>query len=281
MVEETGRITDLSGYARSNGWAYDATAEPPALGAGLWERVSLGVVRDRVTGDGWEAGRVTGGERSAQSVEQRGGWTVTRTVHVSTPASSIDLGYLAITLPRRLPHMVLDATSNDRGSFSSLLNRPTSDQRLSLEGDFDTHFRLFVPTGYERDALYVFTPDLMGLLIDETGDLDVEIRDDRLIVYKPGGFDLRDSTTWARFAEIRRTVGAKAWSQTDMYLDDRVAAPTLRFAGAADNEVGSGGSRLRSRVPRMVWWGIGIAVVVVAFAATVVGVVFSAVFGNG
>lgn len=39
---------------------------------------------------------------------------------------------------------------------------------LSLEGDFDRYFTLYCPGDYERDALYVFTPDLLALLIDES-----------------------------------------------------------------------------------------------------------------
>lgn len=186
---------DLREFAAANGWRYDAEAASPALGASLWEQVSSGVVRDRISGSGWEAGRITGGNRSASTVERRGRITVTNTVIVNTPQQSLDVGYLAVRLPRRLSHFVLDAVSNDRGPFFSLIRRPQPDQHLSLEGDFDTHFRLYAPTGYEPDALYVFTPDLMALLVDETGDLDVEIRENKLIVYKPAGFDLTDAAT--------------------------------------------------------------------------------------
>ncbi len=49
---------------------------------------------------------------------------------------------------------------------------------LELEGDFGKHFELHVPAGYERDALYVLTPDVMQVLIDEAADRRVEIVDD-------------------------------------------------------------------------------------------------------
>ncbi|WEG08892.1 hypothetical protein PU630_16875 [Microbacterium horticulturae] len=114
----------IARFAAANGWRYDATADPPALGASLWEWASDGTVHDRVSGPGWEAGRITGGTREASSVSRSGAWTVTRSVTVSTPEKAIDLGYLAITLPRRLPQMVLDATSNDRHGSSSLLHVP-------------------------------------------------------------------------------------------------------------------------------------------------------------
>jgi hypothetical protein len=262
---------DLPAFAAANGWRYDTQGLPPALGESLWEQATSGVVRDRVTGEGWEAGRMTGGERRAASVEQRGGWTVTKTVSVSTPQRSLELGYLAVTLPRRMPHMILDARGNDRGLRSSLQHQPRASQRLSLEGDFDEHFRLFVPEGYEPDALYVFTPDLMALLIDETGDLDVEIRDDRLIVYRPGGFDLLDERTWQRFTAILATLGAKSWDRTVRYIDDRSAAPALVF---------DAGQRLNRRVPGVVWLAVGIPVGVLLILGSVAAIVLPQVLGR-
>ncbi len=60
-------------------------------------------------------------------------------------SQTVRWGYIAIRLDVPLPHIVLDATAND-GVFGS--NLPVSlarGQRLSLEGDFDRHFRLFCP----------------------------------------------------------------------------------------------------------------------------------------
>lgn len=261
---------DLPGFAAANGWSYSPEGVPPALGASLWEQATSGVARDQVFGADWETGRITGGDRRASSVEQRGGWTVTTTVSVSTPRRSVDLGYLAIRLPRRMPHMILDARRNDRGPLSSLQHRPRDSQRMSLEGDFDTHFRLYVPEGYGPDALYVFTPDLMALLVDETGDLDVEIRDDRLIVYRPGGFDLYDERTWLRFSAIRAALGAKTWDRTVRYLDDRSAAPALVFES---------GRRLKRRAPWFVWLAVGIPLGILLVVGTTLAMVFGQVFG--
>ncbi len=43
---------------------------------------------------------------------------------------------------------------------------PIADQVLPLEGDWDRHFTLYCPEGYERDALQVMTPDVMAAMID-------------------------------------------------------------------------------------------------------------------
>jgi hypothetical protein len=135
------------------------------------------------------------------------------------------IGYLALTLPHQLPNMILDSKRNKPAFGSSLMYPPTSDQRLSLEGDFNTHFDLYVPAGYERDALYIFTPDLMALLVDETGDYDVEIRGNQLLVHAPGGIDLSLPSTWDWIARVMSLVGAKMWSRTGQYADGRTTMP--------------------------------------------------------
>ncbi|MEI3844444.1 MULTISPECIES: hypothetical protein [unclassified Microbacterium] len=105
-------------------------------------------------------------------------------------------GYVAVKLDVPLPHIVLDALGNNTlGS-----NLPASfrkEQRLSLEGDFDRHFSLYCPTGYETDALYLFTPDVMVRFIDHAAQLDVEIVDDWLFLYTPRPASTLDPATWA------------------------------------------------------------------------------------
>ena len=149
-------------------------------------------------------------------------------------------GYLALKLDRRLPNMVLDSKANN-GLFGST-NLPqvfSRDQVLSLEGDFDKYFTLYCPRQYEADALYVFTPDLMALLIDDAAPFDVEIVDDWMFVYSAHIFEPLDAATYARLFRIVQTVGAKALSQTENYRDERVASTP----GA--NIVAPQGQRLR------------------------------------
>jgi len=43
----------LPAFAHANGLTYEATAKPPALGPSLWEQVSNGTVRNKITGNGW------------------------------------------------------------------------------------------------------------------------------------------------------------------------------------------------------------------------------------
>ncbi|MFF2388114.1 hypothetical protein [Agromyces sp. NPDC058104] len=135
--------------------------------------------------------------------------------------------YLAFTLDRELPHIVLDGVGNDSRLLGS--NLPVAlatAQRLSLEGDFDRHFTLYCPEGYETDALYLFTPDLMARFVDAGGDLDVEIVDDRLYVYASGGrsFASADPAMWEWVFTTVDALNAKL-GRWERWRDDRLAEP--------------------------------------------------------
>ncbi len=150
-------------------------------------------------------------------------------------------GFLALSLDRALPNMVLDAKSNNSLFGTNLPAEFSRDQVLHLEGDFDTRFTLYCPTQYETDALYVFTPDLMALLIDEAAPFDVEIVDSWMFVYSTSAINPTDPAILQRLFRIIETVGAKAVSQTHRYADERIGDPAV-------NLVAPQGQRLRRRV---------------------------------
>jgi hypothetical protein len=156
-------------------------------------------------------------------------------------ATDSSSGFIAVQLDRNLPHMLLKADAN-RASMAALPIGIDESQHLSLEGDFDRHFTLYCPADYETDALYVFAPDLMALLIDEAATFDVEIVDDWLFVYSPIPFEGAPQSTWERIFRIVEVVGAKTLRQTARYSDDRM--PT---SSAQPPAVGRGGRRLRQR----------------------------------
>ncbi len=133
-------------------------------------------------------------------------------------------GYVAVKLSSPLPHIVLDATSNNSLFGSNLPASFDKDQRLSLEGDFDRHFTLYCPQGYERDALYLFTPDIMARFIDNAAALDVEIVDDWMFFYGKREFSTLDPATWAwLFAAVAAALDK--FAQWERWRDDRLAAP--------------------------------------------------------
>jgi hypothetical protein len=150
--------------------------------------------------------------------------------------------FLALNLDRKLPNMVLDSKENNTLFGSDLPITFNRDQILSLEGDFDKHFTLYCPQEYEQDALYVFTPDLMALLIDDAGSFDVEIVDDWMFIYSPHPFPVLDAGNYARLFNIVQTVGTKTISQTANYHDDRVASATANIVAPAGQRLRHGTS---------------------------------------
>jgi hypothetical protein len=151
-------------------------------------------------------------------------------------------GFMAMQLDRALPHMVLDSKANNGLFGSNLPAAFTKDQVLSLEGDFDNYFTLYCPKQYERDALYVFTPDLMALCIDNAAPFDIEIVDKWMFVYSAAPFDMSTGHIYQRLFGIVDTVGAKTLTQTDRYSDERVANFTANY-------VAPQGARLKRGVP--------------------------------
>ncbi len=132
-------------------------------------------------------------------------------------------GYVAVKLDVPLPNIVLDALGNNALFGTNLPASFQKEQRLSLEGDFDKYFTLYCPAGYEQDALYLFTPDIMARFIDNAAQLDVEIVDDWLFLYTKREASTLDPNTWAW---LFGTVGAliTKFDQWARWRDDRLLA---------------------------------------------------------
>ncbi|MFU8947224.1 hypothetical protein ACLRGF_10890 [Mycetocola zhadangensis] len=161
-------------------------------------------------------------------------------------------GICSIRLPSSLPHILLQSHS-DRPALASAA--PARSQVLSLEGDFDKHFTLYCPEGYEQDALYLFTPDVMAHLIDRVHGFDVEIIDDWMFLESSRDVVTTDPDTWRRVLTAADALGDKAvrwarWRETRR--DSSAEAPLIPHASAeatrsvaAPARVGRGGKRLR------------------------------------
>ena len=140
------------------------------------------------------------------------------------------LGFMRIKLPRRVPNMVLDSKANNFiGMFSNLPTAFNRDQVLQLEGTFNDHFTLYAPKAYERDALYVFTPDVMMALINYAGEYDIETVDNDLFIYSNGAFNLSNANTWQALLGLASKLSPEFEEQTDRYADERVANRAVDF----------------------------------------------------
>lgn len=144
------------------------------------------------------------------------------TVQSGKNSTTYRWGYVAVKLDAPLPNIVLDAKGNN-GFGSNLPASFQKAQRLSLEGDFDQHFTLYCPAGYERDALYLFTPDIMARFIDNAAQLDVEIVDDWLFLYTQRKVSTLDPATWAWLFAVVGALLAK-FDQWARWRDERLTA---------------------------------------------------------
>lgn len=157
-------------------------------------------------------------------------------------------GLAEIRLEREVPHIVLE---NRRARILRRSgDRYRGRQRLRLEGDFDRTFALYCPAGYERDALYIFTPDLMALLLDLADDCEVELVGDRLVLYSGRPWRLWKAEHFARVVSLVDAVGLKVARQTERYRDERSsAADAVAPAGRRLHVRPSGGALLSVAFP--------------------------------
>ncbi|MEV8267619.1 hypothetical protein [Microbacterium sp. NPDC076911] len=209
------RMYRLDHFARANAMTYEPYLANPGLPGMIFNQGSSRASRDLVRG-------VQPRFVEFANYRYMTGSGKNRTTH--------QWGYVAVKLDVPLPHIVLDALGNNALFGSNLPTSFAKDQRLSLEGDFDRYFSLYCPGGYERDALYLFTPDIMARFIDNAAALDVEIVDDWLFLYAKRDFSTLDAATWAWLFSV---VGAllDKLAQWARWRDDRLR--TDAAAGAA------------------------------------------------
>lgn len=97
-----------------------------------------------------------------------------------------DAAVMELTLPRKLPHMVIDSlVEMDQGGQSTLPINFDQSQRLNLEGDFYKYFALYAPDTYGVSALSIIAPDVMETLMRHAALCDIEIIDDKIYFYWP------------------------------------------------------------------------------------------------
>ncbi|MGW8482626.1 hypothetical protein ACWGJP_05765 [Microbacterium sp. NPDC055903] len=209
----------LARFAIANGMEYQARMDDPVFPGMIFGRGSSRISEDLVRA------------RSPRFVEF-GNYQYT--VKSGKNSTTHRWGYVAIRLDVPLPNIVLDATGNNSLFGSNLPASFRDDQRLSLEGDFDRYFRLYCPEGYARDALYLFTPDVMARFIDNAAELDVEIVDDWLFLYTRRSASTVDPATWEWMLGVvdALTVKLDQWAR---WRDERLPEQAVagRASGAA------------------------------------------------
>jgi len=136
------------------------------------------------------------------------------------PASKLPGWYLIVSLPREVPHIVIDNISN-RDKVINL----DPDQRVPMGTDFDSFFIVYAPKGYERDAHQLITDHVQKALLEAIEDEDVELVDQAVIFFSPHPVDWATSDPWARVSDLRSLVETHMYSSLGEYTDNRVRQP--------------------------------------------------------
>jgi hypothetical protein len=180
-------------------------------------------------------------------------------------------GYCALRLPVALPHILLRAQDGRRRGMAGA-GAPIDAQRLSLEGGFDRHFQLYCPIGYEADALYLFTPDVMARLLDHVRGFDVEIVDDWLLLVTTHDLVTAKPEDWKDIADAVDALDDRVerWARWRETRGDRRSAKAIESASnVMAGRVSTRGRRLRVRMSLddiLLWSAMGLFVVGVVIA---------------
>lgn len=90
------------------------------------------------------------------------------TVGYGKNARHVNFTVCEIEYVAEIPNIFLDSHQNPYSGENFLSARFHNQRSLSLEGDFNKYFTLYVPPEYEIEALQIFTPDIMAKLIDKS-----------------------------------------------------------------------------------------------------------------
>ncbi|AJW79246.1 hypothetical protein [Clavibacter michiganensis] len=133
-------------------------------------------------------------------------------------------GYAMSGLRRELPHIQVISNRTRLPREMAPTIDVARDQRLELEGDFDRHYELYCAAGSERDALYLFTPDVLALLIDRVRGLDVDVVGDRLLLTSYDDVVTRDPERRRDVIEATTALVAKV-DRWERWRADPIARP--------------------------------------------------------
>ncbi len=132
--------------------------------------------------------------------------------------------FASVPLNRTMPHIVLDSKSNNLlRRFTNLPEGFDAEQKLSLEGDFDTYFTLYAPEQYKKDLLYLFTPDVMAALMDHGEHYDIEIIDSTLYFYSTLPIKLESEHMLRAIMTMTESITDEIIDQNQNYRDERLA----------------------------------------------------------
>lgn len=167
--------------------------------------------------------------------------------------------YAIIDLTKNLPNIILDAKANDVfGVVSDMPELPSSNQKTSLEGNFNDFFTVYSPNTYDVDVRVVLTPDVMATLIDKAAGYNVEFIDHYAILFTKSVPD-GDLKFIERLLTSAVSVSNEIQLQAKHYSDARINPGQV-------GEVAGQGRRLKFNAPLYVKITVGIILIYYIFS---------------
>ena len=157
--------------------------------------------------------------------------------------------FAAFRLPHPVPHLLLDAKANNMWKLTNLPKAFASSQRISLGEPFDSHYQLYAPESYGRDAFQLLPPNVMEALLNAPVVYDIEMVDDWLFCYTQSQQDLTHPDTWRLLETIANGVLGSLTPVVNRYSDPRAlagAAGNTSYGPGTPTPVAPLGRRLRS-----------------------------------
>jgi hypothetical protein len=99
-------------------------------------------------------------------------------------------------------------------------------QKLSLEGSFDDYFDTYAPEHYTIDTMSFVSPEVMQAIMD-LKDYDVEVLNNRVLVYAPLLSELELSEFYARCQTLAKELNDNLARYRDSYLPSRSARKNI------------------------------------------------------
>lgn len=137
------------------------------------------------------------------------------TKHGKYLAKQVHYLILEAQLKRNLPHILFDSKNAKGNQFESYYLKA---QKISVQGSFDDVFTTYVAQTYNIDMLSFITPEVMEALLD-TSDYDVEIINDKLMLYAP----LLTKEDISIFAKKGQKLAEHINDNIDTYYDNRLS----------------------------------------------------------
>jgi hypothetical protein len=167
-------------------------------------------------------------------------------------------GIMHFKLTRHMPHVLIQSVGYRM--YQNIATELSPSQGMQFEGDFNKYFTTYAPQGYQRDALYFLTPELMVILIDQGKDYTFELVDDNLFIYgKTIDFSKKGlQITMEKLLTVAQNFSDEFNDNTHRYTDGRVHGSSQMNAVALE------GQRLKKGVT---WTSALLTIITILFVA--------------